>query len=446
MGRFIVGRMRALLSLVCAATLGQVAWGEGITQVTLGNHTYTNISKVYIGAGNRVIILFPGGGTSAMLDKLPQDFLGSWGIGQDKQAAANTAVEEQAAKNLDRAIQSGCFRKVHGVVFDTRKQQSGWVMFQNVKVYQIVTDGALVNSTPNDDSTIVPILVRNLPATVGDSDYISFVGLPDGTYSYENKRGDDRVVRAYDVGQICDRSEIPESVLSGARAYDVPVGRNDREAMARDVVASLPESEDLAVSGSGFFITEDGYFITNAHVVKNAHRVKIKQSGNVLPAVVVREDALDDLALLKVAGNFKPLGIATNEVDLGQAVFTIGFPDIRLQGTEPKYTDGKISSLNGLKDDPTEYQISVPVQPGNSGGPLVDANGNVEGVIVARLNDFAALASVGSLPQNVNYAIKSSVLTAFLRQTPEVKPPVAVWPGGPAVQTVKQAVAMVLVY
>ena len=67
------------------------------------------------------------------------------------------------------------------MVFDTRKQQSGWVMFQNVKVYQIVTDGALVNSTPNDDSTIVPILVRNLPATVGDSDYISFVGLPDGT-------------------------------------------------------------------------------------------------------------------------------------------------------------------------------------------------------------------------------------------------------------------------
>ena len=103
MGRFIVGRMRALLSLVCAATLGQVAWGEGITQVTLGNHTYTNISKVYIGAGNRVIILFPGGGTSAMLDKLPQDFLGSWGIGQDKQAAANTAVEEQAAKNLGLA-------------------------------------------------------------------------------------------------------------------------------------------------------------------------------------------------------------------------------------------------------------------------------------------------------------------------------------------------------
>ena len=142
--------------------------------------------------------------------------------------------------------------------------------------------------------------------------------------------------------------------------------------------------------------------------------MKVKTSSGVFPAVVVRVDETNDLALLKVAGEFKPLCVATNDVQLGDPVFTIGFPDIDLQGTEPKYTDGKISSLTGIKDDPNEYQVSVPVQPGNSGGPLVDLAGNVKGVIVARLNDFAALRSMGSLPQNVNYAVKGNLLRDFL--------------------------------
>jgi serine protease Do len=172
----------------------------------------------------------------------------------------------------------------------------------------------------------------------------------------------------------------------------------------------------------------------------------LKLGSTVLPATVVREDSADDLALLKVQGQFKALGISTADADLGQEVFTIGFPDIRLQGTEPKYTDGKVSSLAGLKDDPTEYQVSVPVQPGNSGGPLVDTAGNVRGVIVARLDDMAALRSVGSLPQNVNYAIKGSVLRDFAAQSPELKlvPESTATTG--AVDLVRQAVAIVLVY
>lgn len=436
--------MKGLLTLAFAAALAKAAVA-GISHLDLNDTTYSNITKVYISSGNRVIILYPGGGTSATLDKLPQDFLESWGIGHDKQAVASAAAAEQEARNLGRAIQAGCFREVHGVVYDTRKRQSGWMVFQNVKLYQIVDDGALIDTTPNDYSTL-PILVRNLPNTIGDRDYITFTALPDGTYSYVNKLGDDRVVRAYDAGRICARSEIPEAVLSGTKAFEVSAGRDDRGAMARDVVASLPESDDLMASGSGFFISEDGYFITNAHVVNNARHVKIKLAGNIMPATVARVDTLNDLALLKVDGHFKPLAISTNAVELGQAVFTIGFPDIKLQGTEPKYTDGKISSLSGIKDDPTEYQISVPVQPGNSGGPLVNTTGNVEGVIVARLDEAAALASVGSLPQNVNYAIKSNVLRDFLSQSPGVKLAMASGIAGSAVASVQQAVAIVLVY
>ena len=433
-----------MLSLVFAATLAgaSVSADAGIPTLELNDNSYSNISKVYISNG-RVIILYPGGGTSATVDQLPADFLESWGIGQDKQEAVKAANAEQEAKNLDHAIQQGAFRLVHGVVYDTRKAQSGWVVFRGVKVYQIVDDGALIDSTPNNASETVPIFVRNLPGAIGDQDYITFVALPDGTYNYINKLGDSRTVRAYDAGQPCDRSEIPETVLAGKKAFDTSTASSPPQS---DIVAKLPESDELEVSGSGFFVSTDGYFITNDHVVKNARRVKLKIGNDIVPAKVVREDSVNDLALLKADGHFKALGISAADADLGQEVFTIGFPDIKLQGTQPKYTDGKVSSLAGLRDDPSEYQVSVPVQPGNSGGPLVDNAGNVRGVIVARLDDMAALRSVGSLPQNVNYAIKGAVLRGFLSQSPEIKTLPENITTTSAVDLVRQSVAIVLVY
>lgn len=413
----------------------------GIPTIELNGNSYSNISKVYL-SGNRVIILCPGGGTSATLDKLPRDFLESWGIGQSQQDAAKAAAAEDESKALDRAIRQGLFRKVHGMVYDLRKPQTGWLRFRGVRVYQIVDDGALIDSAPDADSTL-PIFVRHLPDTIGDEDYISFTAMPDGTYNFINKLGDERTVRAYDAGEPCERAEIPETVLDGKKAIDAlsPEGMPEE-----NVLAKLPESDDLEVSGSGFFVSADGYFVTNDHVVRNAHRVKLKMGGNVLSAAVVREDATNDLALLKAEGQFKALAVSPTDADLGQEVFTIGFPDIRLQGTEPKYTDGRVSSLAGLKDDPTEYQVSVPVQPGNSGGPLVDATGNVRGVIVARLDDLAALRSVGSIPQNVNYAVKGSVLRDFLAQSPVIKPAPQNASATGAVDLVRQAVAIVLVY
>jgi S1-C subfamily serine protease len=76
--------------------------------------------------------------------------------------------------------------------------------------------------------------------------------------------------------------------------------------------------------------------------------------------------------------------------------------------------------LSGAADDPRYFQISVPVQPGNSGGALVDAHGNVVGIVAAKLNAASALATSGQLPENVNYAVKSSLLLSFLESVPEV--------------------------
>ena len=81
---------------------------------------------------------------------------------------------------------------------------------------------------------------------------------------------------------------------------------------------------------------------------------------------------------------------------------------------------GDIASLAGIQDDPRHFQISVPVQPGNSGGALVDGAGNVVGVVSAKLSARAALAATGSLPENVNYAVKSSFLLSFLESVPEL--------------------------
>lgn len=437
---FYSQRMKALLSLV-GLLLGMAAYGIGLSTVEINGTTYTNITKAYAGAGGRVIILYEGGGTSATADKLPADFLTSWGVNAEGAKAAQATT---AANNLERAIQAGAFREVEGVVYDTRKAQAGWVRFNNVKVLQIVDGDAIVDTTPASYSSVA-IHVRHVARTVGDTDYISFTAKPVGNYSYINKVGDDRTIREYDLGRACSRSEIPETVLSGAKAYDTLTGAGESRV---DPVASLPESDDLSATGSGFFISEDGYLITNNHVVRNARKVKVKTAGGVFQATVVRTDKAADLALLKVSGQFKALGISTNDARLGDAVFTIGFPSIDLQGAEPKYTDGKISSLAGLRDDPNRYQISVQVQPGNSGGPLVDPAGNVQGVIVSRLDDFAALKSMGAMPQNVNYAIKGKQLRDFVSQSPEVKLAATTMLAGTssAVATVQEAVAIILVY
>lgn len=428
-------KMKAGLLLFILLVSSSLGFAVGLSLVEINGNTYSNITKVYISGGNRVVLLYPDGGTSAKLNDVPQKFLVSWGISQEEQGAVKAA-------SLDSAIRNGSFRYVNGIVYDIRKSQSGWVSFNSVKMFQITDDGSLVDTTPGSSSYTL-IFVKNLPNTIGDKDFVSFTVIADGTYSYINKLGDSRTVRQYNFGRICSRDEIPASVLAGDKAFDAsPI----RGKPAVDVLGKLPESDDLVASGSGFFISSDGYFITNDHVVRNARKVKVKIGTNDWSAVVLREDVTNDLALLKVNGTFKALPISAGDATLGQPVFTIGFPDIKLQGTEPKYTDGKISSLAGLRDDPLEYQVSVPVQPGNSGGPLVDQVGNVCGVIVARLDDMAALASVGSLPQNVNYAIKGSVLRKFLAQSPEIKQAVADDTDGNAVNSVRNSVAIVLVY
>jgi TPR repeat protein len=213
------------------------------------------------------------------------------------------------------------------------------------------------------------------------------------------------------------------------------------------IIASRPSG-----SGTGFFITSDGYLISNNHVVKDATKVRLVTSAGLIDAKVVSVDAANDLALLKAEGKFSPLPISpSRSAQLGGTVATIGFPNIGLQGFSPKLAKGEIASLSGIQDDPRYFQISVPVQPGNSGGALVDERGNVIGIVSAKLSARAALASSGALPENVNYAVKSSLLLSFLESVPAVSaklkaPVTADRKFEDVVKSAQDAAVLVLVY
>ena len=106
--------------------------------------------------------------------------------------------------------------------------------------------------------------------------------------------------------------------------------------------------------------------------------MRLVTSAGIIAARVVKVDAANDLALLKAEGRFAALPVvASRAMRLGSTVATVGFPNVGLQGFAPKLARREIAALSGVQDDARQFQISVPVQPGNSGGALVDERGNV---------------------------------------------------------------------
>ena len=169
-------------------------------------------------------------------------------------------------------------------------------------------------------------------------------------------------------------------------------------------------------SGAGVLVTNEGHLVTNAHVVKDCLDIQVGMGqGHFEEGKLVAKDPTNDLALLKV--NAKPARVGAHRFGArqGENVEAFGHPLSQVLATSGNFTTGIVTALAGIGDDSRFYQISAPVQPGNSGGPLLDENGNLIGVVSSKLNFLSEIRAQGDIPENVNFAIKASVVANFLQ-------------------------------
>jgi S1-C subfamily serine protease len=186
-------------------------------------------------------------------------------------------------------------------------------------------------------------------------------------------------------------------------------------------VSGTTKDLDVKGTGSGIFISTGGYIVTNHHVIEDANKVQVEVNENGSPktynAKVVSKDEDNDVAILKIEDEaFKPLTelnysfVESGSANVGASVFTIGFPyALTGMGKEAKFTDGKISAKTGYNGSINSYQTSVPVQPGNSGGPLF----NEKGELIAIVNSGIMAAD------NVSYAIKVNYIKNLMELLPD---------------------------
>ncbi len=173
-----------------------------------------------------------------------------------------------------------------------------------------------------------------------------------------------------------------------------------------------PGAQEFDMAGTGFVVSRDGWLLTNAHVVRACRTVLVGDLGAASQTIF---DPENDLALIKVDGALgEPLEISADKPRLGEDILALGYPLRSILADSLNVTRGNVSSLLGLMNDPRYLQISAAVQPGNSGGPLVDLAGRVVGVVTAKLNAVAVADATGDIPQSINFAIRPDAAAAFL--------------------------------
>lgn len=417
----------------------------GDTSVHTERGDITGITRVAVRKDGRVTIYSGSSRRIVDMNKLPAGFLASWGIDTNAVAAS---VTQTHIDGIDKALEAGKFRVVNGVVYDLR-QENKWILYVGAKlISRLDDDEAIVDLNP-DRSNAIPAHILHFSAAVSwkAEDRFKFVGMSLGKNKYKTKDGKVVTILDIDLGRPAEREELPDAILKDGAPSAPLVTREGRSS-----VADLPQARQLLCFGTAFFVTSDGYLVTADHVVRGIHTVRVKTGQKFFDAKVVKSDQKVDLALLKIDGSsFTALPLAgKKDPDLGADVFTIGFPNVDVQGFEPKYTDGKISSLSGIRDDPSRFQITVPIQPGNSGGPLINRYGAVDGVVVSVLNSLAMLEESGSLPQNVSYAVKTSTLRDFLTPIHELDGKLLTQAGSrkhaDVMKRAQEAVVMVLGY
>lgn len=279
----------------------------------------------------------------------------------------------------------------------------------SLRVFQVLGERALCDPYFRDASGKVrhvdaePVLyMAGKKSFLVDGDKIEKQFFWCGTFNYETRLRIDKTIHCL--------TDDPEFAIRNVAASFVSKPSIETSLESEEKRPSI-SGVRLSCTGSGFFVTKNGYIVTNHHVVEGGVKFSVLTSTGERPAKLVFSDADTDLALLKVEGVVeKPFVFSRKRTEnLGATVMTIGFPQPGLQGFDPKVTKGVISGERGFRGDVREYQIDASIQPGNSGGPLFNDKGCLVGVVVASLRGG----------QVVNYAIKKSYLQAFLDNSVE---------------------------
>ena len=171
-------------------------------------------------------------------------------------------------------------------------------------------------------------------------------------------------------------------------------------------------------TGTGFKVTDEGHVITNYHVAGRCQKILLLKPGEIsIAAQLISVDETNDLALLKAEhflGGTTAKFNAGSQPRAGSDIVVYGFPLAGTLSTSGNVVTGNITALSGMGNDSRLFQISAPVQPGNSGGPVIDRYGNIVAIIVSKLNVLAMSKITGDISQNVNFAIKGNVATNFM--------------------------------
>lgn len=209
-------------------------------------------------------------------------------------------------------------------------------------------------------------------------------------------------------GVLATGIETMAAMLDGRSAAGSETGPT-----AADTAPAGSAADQAQGFGTGFLVSDSGDFLTNNHVVSGCTSLSIDG----IPATVIATDAAFDLALLRAtpSSDAVPARFAEKPARLNSDVTVIGYPLPEILGGL-NVTRGSVTSLKGIAGDGVRMQISAPVQPGNSGGPVVNAAGQVVGVVVSKLDAQMVADATGDIPQNINFAIRAEIAKLFLYQ------------------------------
>lgn len=178
-----------------------------------------------------------------------------------------------------------------------------------------------------------------------------------------------------------------------------------------DLNEKAPYETYKVASGTGFYVSDDGHIVTNYHVIEGCQDIKVHLKGNAIDTNLIAKDTRNDLALLKVDEKPKYSFALSDESPFPlQDIIVAGYPFGEKVSSPIKFTEGIISAIAGLGDDYSQVQIDAAIQPGNSGGPILDEFGNVIAVAVAKLSLQKILKDYGVVPENTNFGVKASAV------------------------------------